>query len=87
MYSIDYDRESSEVPSRRSPTLIEFQIPDKHEECHNSLITEKNPSERHSKIQQEEEDPSSYNIEEIFEAFTFNLFKKEVSWKRARNEK
>ena len=29
----------------------------------------------------------SYNIEEIFEAFTFNLFKKEVSRKRVRNKK
>ena len=29
----------------------------------------------------------SYNIEEIFEAFTFNLVKKEVSRKRVRNEK
>ena len=29
----------------------------------------------------------SYNIDEIFEAFTFNLCKKEVSQKRIRNEK
>ena len=29
----------------------------------------------------------SYNIDEIFEAFTFNLCKKEVSRKRIRNEK
>ena len=29
----------------------------------------------------------SYNIDEIFEAFTFNLYKKEVSQKRIRNEK
>ena len=35
----------------------------------------------------EEENPSSYNIEEIFDAFTFNLYKKEVSWKRIQNEK
>ena len=48
---------------------------------------EKNPSKRHSITQEEKEDPSSYNIEEIFEAFTFNLFKKEVSRKRVRNEK
>ena len=47
---------------------------------------EKNPYERHSIIQ-EEEYPSSYNIEEIFEAFTFNLFKKEVNRKRVWNEK
>ena len=29
----------------------------------------------------------SYNIEEIFEAFTFNIFKKEVSQKRVYSEK
>ena len=86
MYSIDFDRESSEVPSRRSPTFIEVQIPDKREEVHSYPSTEKNSSERHSIIQ-EEEDPSSYNIEEIFEAYTFNLFNKEVSRKRVRNEK
>ena len=35
-------------------------------------------SERHSQVQEEEEDPLSYNINEIFEAFTLNIFKKEV---------
>ena len=48
---------------------------------------DKNQSERHSQVQQEEEDPSSYNIDEILEAFTFNLYKKEVSRKRIRNER
>ena len=43
-------------------------------------------SKRHSIIQ-EEENPSNYNIEEIFESFTFILYKKEVSQKRVRNEK
>lgn len=75
------------MPLHRSPTLIEVQIPEKHEEVHSSPTKDKNQSERHSKIQEEEEDPSSYNIEEIFEAFTFNLFKKEVSRKRIHNEK
>ena len=46
----------------------------------------KNPFERHSVIQ-EEENPSGYNIKEIFEAFTFNIYKKEVSQKRVCNEK
>ena len=46
---------------------------------------EKNQSERHSQVQQEEEDPLSYNIDEIFEAFTFNLCKKELSRKQIRN--
>ena len=86
MYSIDSDRERLEVPSRQSPTLIEVQIPEKHKEVHISPPTENNLFERHSIIQ-EEEDPSSYNIEEIFEAFTFNLCKKEVSQKRVPSEK
>jgi hypothetical protein len=47
-------------------------------EVHSSPITEKIPFERNSMIQ-EEEHPSSYNIEEIFDAFKFNLYKKEVS--------
>ena len=35
----------------------------------------------------EEDHPSSYNIEEIFGAFTFNLCKKEGSQKRVRKVK
>ena len=66
--------------------MIEVQIPEKQEEVHSSPTTEKNPYKRHFVIQ-EEENPSSYNIEEIFEAFTFNLFKKEVRQKRVRSEK
>ena len=61
MYSIDYNREDSEVPSHWSPTLIEVQIPEKKEEVHSSPTTEKILSERHLVIQ-EEENPSSYNI-------------------------
>jgi transcriptional regulator NrdR family protein len=66
--------------------LIKAQIPKNQEEVHSSQTMEKITSERHSVIQ-EEENPSSYNIEEIFEAFTFNLYKKEVSQKRVQNEK
>lgn len=36
---------------------------------------------------QEEDHPSSYNIKEILATFTFNLCKKEVSWKRVRKVK
>ena len=36
---------------------------------------------------QEEDHPSSYNNEEIFDAFTFNLFRKEVNQKRVRSVK
>ena len=87
MYNIESEKKGSKVSSHRSPTMLEVQIPDKHKGVHSSTTTNKKPSERHSKVQEEEEDPSSYNIDEIFEAFTFNLFKKEVSRKRIRNEK
>ena len=87
MYSIESNKKGLEVSSCQSPTLLEFQIPNKHEEVHSSLTMDKNPSKRHSKVQEEEEDPLSYNIDEIFEAFTFNLSKKEVGRKRVRNEK
>ena len=53
MYSIDSDRESSEMPSRRSSTLIEVQIPEIHEEVHSSPTIEMNPSEMNSVIQEE----------------------------------
>ena len=66
--------------------MLESQVPDKPEEVHNSLTRDKNQSERHSQVQQQEEDPSSYNIDEIFEVFTFNLYKNEVSRKRIRIE-
>ena len=36
---------------------------------------------------QEEDHPSSYNIEEIFDAFTFNVCWKEVSRKRIQSVK
>ena len=67
--------------------MVETQVPNKPEEVHSSPTTEKNQSERHPQVQQEEEDPSSYNTNDIFEAFTFNLYKREVSRKRIRNEK
>ena len=53
MYSLDYDREYSEVPSHRTPTLIEAQLPKNQEEVHSSPTIEKIPSERHSVIQEE----------------------------------
>ena len=83
MYSLDSNKEYLEVPSHQSPTLIPQDAPllVHLEEVHSSLVTEKISSKRHSIIQ-EEEHPSSYNIEEIFDAFTFNLYKKEVSQKR-----
>ena len=56
------------------------------EEVHSSPITKKVPSERHSVVQ-EEDPPSSYNIEEIFSAFTFSLHRNEFSQKRVRKVK
>ena len=56
------------------------------EEVHSSPITEKVLSKRHSMVQ-EEDHSSSYNIKEIFGAFTLNLHRKEVSWKRIRKVK
>ena len=78
LYNIDSNEKDSEISSRRYPTLIETQVPEQPEEVHSSLTTNKTQSARHSQAQQEEEDPSSYNIDEIFEAFTFNLYKKEL---------
>ena len=64
MYNLDSNKEDSKVPSHRYPTLIlqDAPLPMHLEEIHSSTVTEKIPSERHSMIQ-EEEHPSSYNIE------------------------
>ena len=67
--------------------MIENQDPEQLDEVHSSPTMDKNKSERHSQVQKEEEDSLSYNIDEIFEAFTFNLCKKQVNQKRIRNEK
>ncbi|WP_337136179.1 hypothetical protein [Staphylococcus aureus] len=66
--------------------MIENQVPKQLDEVHSSPTADKNQSERHSQIQQAEEDQLNYNIDEVFEAFTFNLSKNEVSRKRIRNE-
>ena len=67
--------------------MIENQVLEQPEEVHSSPTMDKNQFERHSQVQQEEEESLSYNIDEIFEAFTFILRKKEVCQKRIRNEK
>jgi hypothetical protein len=82
-----HSKQSTSSSSKRTPTMVENQVLEQPEEVHNSLTTNKVHSERHSQVQQEEEDPLSYNIDEIFVAFTFNLHKREVSRKRIRNEK
>ena len=88
MYILDSDGEYSNVPSHRSPTVIvhDALIPMHLQEVHSSPIMEKFPSERHYVVQ-EEDHPSSYNIEEIFGAFTFTLQRKEGSQKRVRKTK
>ena len=88
MYSPDLDGEDSDGPSNRSPTIVihDAPLPLHMEEVHSSPITEKVPFERHFVIQ-EEDHPLSYNIEEIYDAFTFNLHMKEVSWKRVQKVK
>ena len=74
MYNINLNKEDSDVPTHRSPTIIlhNTPLPMHLEEVHSSPIMENIPSERHSMIQ-EEDHPFSYNIEEIFDAFTFNI--------------
>ena len=87
MYNLDSDGEHLDVPSHRSPTIV---IHDAllliNLEVHSSTITEKGLSERHSMIQ-DEDHHSSYNIEEIFGSFTFNLCRKEFRQKRIRKVK
>lgn len=80
MYSLDSGEEGSYFLSNRTPTVVihNSPLPMHVEEVHSSPLTEKVPSERHSVVQKEEH-PSSYNIEEIFGSFTFNLHIKEVS--------
>ena len=56
------------------------------EEVHGSHITKNVLSERHDVVE-EEDHPSSYNIKEIFGAFTFHLNRKEVSRKSVRKVK
>jgi hypothetical protein len=87
LYNIESDKRDSKLSSRQTPTLIGTQVPEQPEEVHSSPTKDKNQFERHSQVQQEEEDPSSYNFDEIFEAFTLNLYKKEVNRKRVRSEK
>ena len=87
LYSIESNEKHSEVSSRRTPTMIENQDPEQLDEVHSSPTADKNQSERQSQIQQTEEDQLNYDIDEVFEAFTFNLSKKEVSQKWIRNER
>ena len=88
MYNLDYGEENSEFLSNQTPTIFlhDAPLPMHMEEVHSSPIIEKVPSERYFVVQ-EEDHPSSYNNEEIFGAFTFNLHRKEVSQNRVRKVK
>ena len=88
IYNVDSDKKDSDMPSHWSPTIIvhDSPLPMHLEEVHSSRVTDKILSEMNSMIQ-EEEHPFIYNIEEIFDAFTFNSYKKEVSQKRIQNVK
>ena len=53
MHNLDSYKEDLEVPSHRSPTLIEAPLPDNLEEVHSSPAMEKIPSERNLVIHEE----------------------------------
>ena len=88
MHNLDSNGDDLYFPSNQSPIVVIHDAPllMHLEEVHSSPITEKVSSEMHSVIQ-EEDHPSTYNIEEIFHAFTFNLCRKEVNWKRVQKVK
>lgn len=88
MYSLNSGEEGSKFLSTHTPTVVRHYTPllMHAEEIDNSPISKKLPSERHSVVPKEDH-PSSYNIEEIFGPFTFNLHRKEVSRKRVRKMK
>ena len=56
LYNIESHGKDSEVSSQRTPTLVENQVPEQLEEVHSYPTMDKNQSERHSQVQQEEED-------------------------------
>ena len=88
MYSLDSSEEGSKFLSSWTPTIVIHHTPllMHEEEVYSSPITKKVPFKRQSMVPKEEH-PSSYNIEEIFGSFTFNLHSREVSEKRVRKMK
>ena len=88
MYSIDYGEEGLEILSSHTPNVVRLDTPllMHEEEIDSSPFSKKVPSERHLVVL-EENHPSSYNIEEIFGSFTFNLHRRKVSRKRVRKVK
>ena len=88
IYSVDPSEEGSQFLSSWTAIVVIHNTPlSMHEEeIYSSPITNKFPSERHSLVL-DEHYPSSYNIDEIFGSFTFNIHIREVSWKRVRKVK
>ena len=56
LYNIESNEKHSEVSSQRTPTMIENHVPKQLDELHSSPTVDKIQSERHSQIQQGEED-------------------------------
>ena len=50
LYSIKSNGKDSEVSSRRTPTLVENQVPEQLEKVHSYSTIDKNQSERHSQV-------------------------------------
>ena len=51
LHNIESNEKHLEVPSLRTPTMIENQVPEQLDEVHSSLTMDKNQSERHSQVQ------------------------------------
>ena len=56
VYNIESNEKHSEVSSQRTPTMIENQALEQLDKVHSSPTVDKNQAERHSQIQQAEED-------------------------------
>ena len=87
LYNIDFDNEDIACESSRNPS-IRREItppPEQGEEA-----TVKIPSEKHCSnnlVVPEQEGPSTYNIEEVFDSFTFDLHRREVNRKKFKKVK
>lgn len=92
LYNIDSDNEDIACASSRTPSLIREIIPplEQGEEMDSSHATVKIPSDKHCSnnlVILKQEGPSSYNIEEVFSSFTFDLHRRESSRKKFRKVK
>ena len=84
MYNTEFDNEDTAYTSSWTIIIIREASPphDQDEEMNSSLTTVKISSERHclnDSVVPEPEGHSSYNIEEVFGSFTFDLHWRDVS--------